>query len=568
VFTPDGSPFTGQHVLKANEAIIADLKGRGLLFLHEPLQHTYPHCWRCKNPIIFRATEQWFLNVDHNGLRARLKETIEENVQFVPPAGRERILGMVNTRPDWCLSRQRLWGVPIPAVVCLGCNEKQYLFVEVIEHVAELVKTQGTDIWFEKPIEDLVPKGFKCPHCHQSKFEKTNDILDVWFDSGVSHQAVFRGMLDRPLPADLYLEGSDQHRGWFQSSIIPSVALDGGAPYKGVLTHGFVVDGQGRKMSKSLGNVIKPQELIDQNGAEIVRLWVMSSSYNDDVRISKEILERLVDGYRKIRNTVRYLLGNLSGFDPQKDSLAYADILPLDRFALHRLAMTIAAVGEAYDAYDFPKAYKTLHAYCNEELSSIYLDILKDRLYTCPAQMMPRKSAQTVLYHILDGLTRMLAPVMAFTAEEMLCLSPKTKETSQAASVHLLDWPQAGPEWFSGQIEAEFQSLLALRDQVLKALDEQRKSGAIGSGLQAKVILKTGNAVQYAAIEGKRDLLEAVFIVSQVELLNQGGQGWDIKVVAADGTKCGRCWNYRIDVGNSPDHPTLCGRCVQQLSHI
>jgi isoleucyl-tRNA synthetase len=385
VFTNDGAPFAGQHVFKANEQIIADLKGRGLLFAHENIQHSYPHCWRCKNPIIFRATEQWFLSIDHDHLRDRLKEAIKTQVEWIPSAGQERILGMVNTRPDWCLSRQRLWGVPIPALTCGGCKGQQKLFVEVIEHVADLVKKHGSDVWFEKDLKDLMPVGFKCPDCGGHDFQKTQDILDVWFDSGVSHQAVFHEMIKSPLPADLYLEGSDQHRGWFQSSLIPSVAIDKKAPYKQVLTHGFVVDGQGRKMSKSLGNVIKPQEIIDTNGAEVLRLWVASSSYNEDVRISKEIIDRLVDAYRKIRNTLRYLLGNLHGFDPDKHLLEYDQLLELDRWALNRLARTIEAVDHAFERYDFVQVFKTAYSFCNEDLSSIYLDILKDRLYTFPA---------------------------------------------------------------------------------------------------------------------------------------------------------------------------------------
>ena len=425
VFTEDGAPFNGQFVFKANDQIIANLKDRGMLFFTEKINHSYPHCWRCKNPIIFRATEQWFLSIDHSNLRSQLREIIEDEVEWVPSAGRERILGMINTRPDWCLSCQRLWGVPIPALTCQGCKGEQKLFVEVVEHVAHLVKKAGSDIWFEKDVKDLLPAGFKCPDCGGHDFQKAQDILDVWFDSGVSHQAVFHEMIKSPLPADLYLEGSDQHRGWFQSSLIPSVAMDKKAPYKQVLTHGFVVDGAGRKMSKSLGNVVKPQEIIDTSGADILRLWVAASSYNEDVRISKEIVDRLVDAYRKIRNTLRYLLGNLHGFDPDKNILPYDQLLELDRWALGRLARTIEALDLGYEQYDFVQVFKTVYSFCNEDLSSIYLDILKDRLYTCPAYSKERLSAQTVLYYILDALIRMLAPVMPFTAEETLEFSPK-----------------------------------------------------------------------------------------------------------------------------------------------
>lgn len=569
VFTAEGDPFAGQFVLKANTEIIAHLEGRGQVFHSQNILHAYPHCWRCKNPVIFRATEQWFLNVEHNGLRQKLRDAIAQQVEWVPPAGRERILGMVNTRPDWCLSRQRHWGVPIPALSCAGCKGEQKLFVPVIDHLAELVKTQGSDIWFAKDVQDLLPPGFMCPDCGGNDFKKTNDILDVWFDSGVSHQAVFRGMIHKALPADLYVEGSDQHRGWFQSSLIPSVALDDQAPYRQVLTHGFVVDGQGRKMSKSLGNVIKPQDVMSQNGADILRLWVASSSYNDDVRLSKEIMERLVDAYRKIRNTIRYLLGNLAGFEPATGILGYTDLLAIDRWALNRLAVTITAVDEAYTAYDFPKVYKSIHAFCNEDLSSIYLDILKDRLYTCPAHSKERKSAQTVLYYTLDALTRMLAPIMVFTSEEIFSLSPRIAAVKEEPSVHGLAWPIPPNEWAQPAVEDDFRLLFELRAEVLKALDEQRKAGLIGSGLDAKVILKTQDARYTAYLSGKRDMLESVFIVSQVELSSHvSGPGVQIEVRKAEGQKCGRCWNYRMDVGIDPAHATLCGRCVQQVQSI
>ena len=576
VFTEDGAPFTGQHVFKANEQIIADLKNRGLLFIQENIQHSYPHCWRCKNPIIFRATEQWFLSIDHDHLRDQLREVIEKQVEWIPAAGRERILGMVNTRPDWCLSRQRLWGVPIPALTCAGCEEEQKLFVEVIEHVALLVKQYGSDVWFEKDLKDLLPAGFKCPDCGGQDFHKTQDILDVWFDSGVSHQAVFHEMVKSPLPADLYLEGSDQHRGWFQSSLIPSVAMDKQAPYRQVLTHGFVVDGAGRKMSKSLGNVIKPQEIIDTYGADILRLWVASSSYNEDVRVSKEIIARLVDAYRKIRNTLRYLLGNLHGFDPSKNILEYGRILEFDRWALNRLACTIEAMDQGYERYDFVQVFKTVYSFCNEDLSSIYLDILKDRLYTCPAYSEQRLSAQTVLYYILDALTRILAPVMSFTAEETFEFSPK-RTSENPGSVHLLSWPLVDKCWISADIEEKFKILLDLRGFVLKALDEQRKLGKIGSGLQAKVVIQTASERDYKYFSSFKEILTSVFIVSQVELKKESSvtvalsdyfSQTEIQIFPADGIKCARCWNWRTDVGQSIEHPSLCACCTKIVEQL
>lgn len=577
VFTDDGDPFTGHFIFKANPLIIENLQQRGVLLYHQPIRHSYPHCWRCKNPVITRATEQWFLKIDHEGLRQRLRDAIERDVEFVPPAGRERILGMVNTRPDWCLSRQRLWGVPIPALVCKGCKGEHKLFVEVIEYLAQLVKEHGSDVWFERSVKDLIPAGFKCPDCGGDDFEKTHDILDVWFDSGVSHQAVFNTLITHAkLPADLYLEGSDQHRGWFQSSLIPSVAIDGKAPYRQVLTHGFVVDGAGRKMSKSLGNVISPQEMIAQNGAEILRLWVASSSYNDDVRISKEIVDRLVDSYRKIRNTVRYLLGNLNGFDPDKDLLAYDRMLDLDRWALNRLALVVAETDNAYETYDFVRVYKTIHSFCNEDMSTIYLDILKDRLYTCPASSLERRSAQSALYHILNCLTRMVAPMMVVTAEEIFAVSPKAADLAEA-SVHLLAWPSIDRAWLSPQIEERFKVLLELRSFVLKALDEKRKQGTIGSGLEAKVVIATASDRDYTYLKSFGSELASYFIVSQVVLdkkptvssgLNDYFAQTSLEVLTADGVKCARCWKFTTDVGHHQAHPGLCVACAKVVEQL
>jgi isoleucyl-tRNA synthetase len=565
IFTDEGSPFAEQHVFKANENIIADLKKRNLFHSGKSLPHSYPHCWRCKNPVIFRATQQWFLSIEHENLRSQLREVIEDEVDWVPPAGRERILGMINTRPDWCLSRQRMWGVPIPAVTCAGCKGQQKLFVEVIEHVANLVKKHGSDVWFEKDIKELLPKGFKCPDCGGKDFQKPTDILDVWFDSGVSHKAVFNEMISSPWPADLYLEGSDQHRGWFQSSLIPSVAMDKKAPYKQVLTHGFVVDGQGRKMSKSLGNVIKPQEIMNTYGAEILRLWVASSSFNEDVRLSKEIIDRLVDAYRKIRNTLRYLLGNLHGFQPDKHILKYDDILELDRWALNRLGRTIEALDQGYENYDFVQVFKTAYSFCNEDLSSIYLDILKDRLYTFPAHSKERLSAQTVLYYTLDALVRILSPVLSFTAEEAFEFSPKSL-SEKSVSVHCLSWPQVDKRWISSETEEKYAKLLHMRDPVMKALDEQRKAGKIGSSQEAKVIYSTNDKVSLKYFRSFEDLA-SICKVSQLEF-KEGAQVEKIEVYPADGIKCARCWNWRTDVGRSAGHPTLCGRCTQVVAEM
>lgn len=566
VYTQEAGSYAGQHVFKANENIIEELKSKGVLFAGENVTHSYPHCWRCKKPIIFRATKQWFLKIDHQGLRDRILKIIKSDVQWIPPSGQERISSMVSGRPDWCLSRQRYWGVPIPALVCEGCRREHKLFVEVIEHFAKIVQKEGTDAWFEKDIKDLIPPGFRCPDCGGTHFTKTQDILDVWFDSGVSHQAVVKAMLGMELPADMYLEGSDQHRGWFQSSLIPGVAMEGKAPFKSVLTHGFVVDGAGRKMSKSLGNVISPLDLMKDSGADILRLWVASSSYEEDIRISKEILGQLTDAYRKIRNTFRYLLGNLYDFDPSQNMLDYKDLLDLDRWALNRLHSTMTELERSFDKYEFMKVTKAIYAFCNEDLSSFYLDILKDRLYTSAANSPERRSAQTVLYHVLNTLVRALAPILSFTAEEIYEGMPKDTSMKNIFSVHLLDWSVLPREWNNKEIEEKFKPLVVIRPEILKAIEEKRQTGAVGSSLEAKIFIKTGNPNEYDYLKKHQDILPAVFIVSQVVVESAaGGIAREIVVQKADGEKCGRCWNYRTDVGQDSEHPNLCGRCTANV---
>ncbi|MDO8580912.1 MAG: isoleucine--tRNA ligase, partial [Candidatus Omnitrophota bacterium] len=571
VYTDEAGEFAGEHVSKVNDKIIESLKKRGVLFAEGKISHSYPHCWRCKQPIIFRATKQWFLKIDHQNLRGKLKDIVNDNVQWIPEGGRERILGMVTTRPDWCLSRQRYWGVPIPAVDCKGCNEHK-LFASVIAHFADIVKREGTNAWFEKDILELVPKGFVCPDCGKGDFEKTFDILDVWFDSGVSHQAVVKAVMGYELPIAMYLEGSDQHRGWFQSSLIPAVAMEGKAPFQSVLTHGFVVDGEGRKMSKSTGNVVAPQDVIKNSGADILRLWVASSSYNEDVRISKEILDRLTDAYRKIRNTVRYILSNLYGFDPTQDTLDYAKMQKIDQWALSRLWATMKDVRAAYDQYNFAKVYQSIYAFCNEDLSSIYLDILKDRLYTSPTKSQERRSAQTVLYHMLNHLVRNLAPLLAFTAEEIFAVMPKDQGMNNVPSVHLLEWIDPDDQWENkGQIEIFFKPLVALRPHVMKALEDQRRSGVIGGSLEAQVIIETSSERIYETLLPHHSFFPAFFIVSQGTLERRpaihetlGVEFPQTRVIIkkAEGKKCDRCWNYKIDVGHNGEHPTLCARCT------
>ncbi len=573
-FTTEAGSFAGQHVFEANANIGQDLKSRGLLWHEEKIQHSYPHCWRCQQPIIFRATQQWFLKIDHQGLRGKLNELIQNSIQWIPHSGEERILGMIHTRPDWCLSRQRYWGVPIPAVICRGCQGEQKLYVPIIDRFAELVKKEGTDVWFERDIQEFIPSSFVCPDCKKADFEKTFDILDVWFDSGVSHQVVIKAMMHKELPVDLYLEGSDQHRGWFQSSLIPAVAMEGKAPYSEVLTHGFVVDGEGRKMSKSLGNVISPQDIIKNYGADILRLWIASSNYHEDIRLSKEIVDRLIDSYRKIRNTFRFLLGNLYDYDPMNDEVKYARLLQLDQWILYRLAEVLRIIQESYNQYEFMKVYKWIYTFCNEDLSSFYLDILKDRLYTSATQAPERRSAQTVLYYILNHFVRILAPILSFTSEEIFEFLPKTTEMKQRNSVHLLSWLVIPDEWSNPDTGKQFQLLMNIRPFVLKALEDQRKEEIIGSSLEAKLIFKSLSDQEYNFLIQHREILPSFFIVSQVEIgkvasishgLGDHFPQTELGVKKADGQKCSRCWRYRIDVGKDQEHPPLCERCLVSI---
>lgn len=574
VYTEEGGKYEGMHVYKANPVIIEDMKASGALFAAEDISHSYPHCWRCKKPIIFRATHQWFLKVDHEGLRDRLVEVIQNDVKWIPAAGQERIMGMISTRPDWCLSRQRYWGVPIPAVACKGCKEEHFLFTEVVEYFANIVKVEGTNAWFEKDIKELMPQGFTCPHCGGTEFKKTSDILDVWFDSGVSHQAVMKARLGKELPVDMYLEGSDQHRGWFQSSLIPAVAMENKAPYKEVLTHGFIVDGQGRKMSKSMGNVVSPLDIMKNSGADILRLWVASCSYNDDIRLSKEILDRSVDAYRKIRNTFRYFLGNLHGFNPDTNTVEYQDLMAIDQWGLYRLAQTVEQVKKDFNEYNFSKVYRAIFVFCNEDLSSFYLDILKDRLYTSSTNSKERRSAQTVLFHITNHLIRVLAPILSFTMQEVLQAMPRDKELKEIGNVHLLQWLEIPQEWNNAQIEKDFDLLVKLRPHVLKALEDKRRDSEIGSSLEAKVIFKTASVRDYEYLLSKVELLPASFIVSQVEVLKQekvenGLSDFfaqtQVVIEKADGHKCPRCWNYKVDIGQNKEYSDLCVRCADNV---
>ena len=572
-FTPEADPFGGRFVFEANSDIVAKLQENGALVLREEIEHSYPHCWRCKKPVIFRATPQWFISMDKTGLRKNALEEIDK-VEWIPRWGRERIYGMIENRPDWCVSRQRAWGVPIALFYCEKC-ESLYLNEAIFQRIYKLFQEHGADIWFEKNVKELLPEDVVCDTCGNNTFVKEDDILDVWFDSGVSHAAVLEDRSNLKWPADLYLEGSDQHRGWFHSSLLTAVGTRGRAPYESVLTHGFVVDAKGKKMSKSLGNVVAPEAVIKKHGAEILRLWVSASDYRDDIRISENILKQLSDAYRRIRNTSRFMLGNLFDFDPSKDMVSYESMPEIDRFALHRLQELIERTRNAYNTYEFHTIYHTLYNYCIVDLSAFYLDILKDRLYTSPPGSSERKSAQTVIYILLDSLSRIMAPILAFTAEEIWNYMPGRKEN--ADSVHLSSLPTANEAWKDDRLAENWKLLLEVRSEVTKSLEDARVKKIVGHSLDAVVTLYADDDL-YDRLYPYKDDLRSIFIVSKTHLIKgekpAGGfeshdvHGLAIKVDSAEGDKCERCWVHDISVGANLERPTICSRCQDALTRI
>ncbi len=577
-FAAEIEHFGKMNVFKANPAITELMEKNGALLHAHKIEHPYPHCWRCKQPIIFRGTRQWFLGVDRDNLRQRSLEAIQRT-SWVPAIGERRIGSMVMGRPDWCLSRQRLWGVAIPVFYCMDCGT-ELVSVKAMDHVKDLVEREGSDIWFTKTAEELLPRGSKCPKCGKKKFHKEEDIIDVWFDSGTSHQAVLGRRSDQNKPADLYLEGSDQHRGWFQTSLLTAVALEGKAPYQAVLTHGFVVDGDGRKMSKSLGNVIAPQDILPRYGADILRLWVASIDYKGDVPISEDILGQLADSYRKMRNTFRYILGNLNDFNPVKDSIPLEQLTELDRWALGRTHQLLKKVTGAYDTYQFHEVYHSVYNFCVVDLSAFYLDILKDRLYTFAANSYERRSAQTALTEILRVLIRIVAPLLPFTAEEIWRYLPK--EMKGQDSVHLAEWPDPQMSLVNPMLEASWGQLLKIRAEVLKVLEENRRLGTIGNSLESRVELLLANPELKQFLTVYSPLLPGIFIVSQVEVSDYqadtpvakaakpAGEVWGLYVMVskARGKKCVRCWNWSEGVGQTEKHPDICPRCVQVVESI
>ena len=547
---PDG--IVGKNILEANDIVLKILSDKKALLISAKTEHSYPYCWRCHSPLLFRATKQWFLGVDRNGLRQKALNEIK-NVKWVPDVGERRISSMIKLRPDWCLSRQRYWGVPVPILYCASCNS-EIIDSGVMKKIEEDFGALGSDAWFSNDAKSFAPDGFKCGKCGGNEFKKETDILDVWFESGASHQAVLRINKGLGFPADLYLEGSDQHRGWFQASILIGMGVEKKSPFKSVLTHGFVVDGEGKKMSKSAGNVVSPQEVISKKGADVLRLWVSSSSYFDDVRISEEILDRTVEAYRKFRNTAKYLLGNLYDFDPGKDLVANEGLFEIDRWALSRLNSSLKEVTSSFEKFMFHEATSSTYKFCILDMSNFYLDILKDRLYTFRAGSKARRSGQTALYKILSVLTRQMAPIIPFTAEEIWGYFNKDN------SVHLADWPKVEDGLIDAELEARWQRLIQLREEVLKALEEKRIAKLIGSPLEAKVALVTASREEYEFLNKYSAILRYIFIVSQVEVLK--GDKKDIRISKADGKKCSRCWNWSVLVGEDKSHPTLCERCV------
>jgi isoleucyl-tRNA synthetase len=573
--------FAGMNVYDANTHIIEKLQSAGLLLSVAKITHSYPHCWRCKNPVIFRATKQWFLMIDHDTLRKSLLEVIEGKVRWIPGSGRERISAMVALRPDWCLSRQRYWGVPVPSLVCNECKE-EFFDARVIGKFAEFIAQEGSDCWFSRDIADFLPDGLSCPLCKKGKsFRKGSDILDVWFDSGVSSQAVLKKRKELDFPAALYLEGSDQHRGWFQSSLIPAMAIDRTPPFKTVLTHGFVVDGEGKKMSKSLGNVISPFEIIKDYGADILRMWVASSDYNEDIRISKEILTRLSEAYRKIRNTAKFILSNLYDFDPDKNSVGYEGLRTIDKWILWKMHhVVLRGVENSYDAFEFNRAYKSIYDFCNEDLSMRYLDMVKGRLYTCGADSVERRAAQTALYEILSVLVKMIAPILAFTAEEIQQHIPG----AGAKGIHAEDWPSLNPLYASEtdprlleeMLQFDQEVISALSADIAKALEEKRSSGLIGSSFDAQIIVLTNNPKRYTFLESLQADLCEFFKVSQVKILKEDAalekqavpsSVQEVRLLAAkaDGEKCVRCWNYFESLSGDKVHSLICVNCLKAI---
>ena len=560
MLTEEAGQFAGLSTEDANKPIALHLEETGALFALKKIIHQYPHCWRCKKPVLFRATDQWFCSVED--FKEKTLEAIK-GVEWIPGWGELRISNMVRERKDWCISRQRKWGVPIPIFFCKKCGEP-HIEREAMQAVADLFREHGSDAWFERDAADILPAGTVCKKCGGTEFDKEKDIMDVWFDSGSTHAAVLREREDLRFPADLYLEGADQYRGWFQSSLLTSVATNGEAPYKAVLTHGWVVDGQGRKMSKSLGNGILPSEVVEQYGADILRLWVASSDYHADIRISKDILKQLSESYRKIRNTARYILSNLYDFDPDKDMVSLDELLPIDKWAVYKLAELNKKVREGYDAYEFHNVYHAIHNFCVIDMSNFYLDVLKDRLYTEKADCKERRAAQTAIYIILDAMTRMLTPILAYTSDEIWKYMPHAQGVNEQHAVYnaMPEIPDVGAD---DAFIARWDKIHELRDIVKKSIEEAVSKKLVKASLECSVTLScTGE--EYDFIKSVEDELKTAFIVSGVKLVNdESAKELSVTVEKAEGEKCERCWTYSTTVGQDAEFPCVCARCASVL---
>jgi len=566
-FLPDTELFAGEYVLKANDHVIEVLSERDNLLYSEKIQHSYPHCWRHKTPVIFRATPQWFISMDAHGLRDRALHEIRQ-VRWLPDWGQQRIEGMVSDRPDWCISRQRCWGVPITVFLHKQTGELHPDTEQLIEQAAQKIEQEGIDAWFEMDTADLLGDD-------ANEYEKVTDTLDVWFDSGVTHQSVLKADDRLSYPADMYLEGSDQHRGWFQSALLTSVAMHGKAPYRTVLTHGFTVDAKGMKMSKSKGNVVAPQKVMNTLGADILRLWVAATDYRHEMSVSDEILKRTADAYRRIRNTARYLLANLDGFDPGQDRLATEDMLELDRWALQQTACLQKEIIQSYDEFQFHQFYQKLHQFCVVEMGGFYLDIIKDRIYTLPEDSQPRRSAQTAMYHIAEALVRWLAPVLSFTADEIWQYLPG----KHGDSVFLEEWYAQNSVDVDTELLQKWNTIISVRDQVNRVLEGLRNNDQIGSALEAEVTVYCDDNL-HNCLDTLGDELRFVFITSQARLdradnapedavrcqLNGCESTCTVHAVKSTHNKCVRCWHYRESVGVNTEHPELCDRCIENIS--
>lgn len=571
VYTAEAGEFEGIHYKKGNKIVIERLTELGALLAVSQISHSYPHCWRCKNPVIYRATAQWFVNVEL--FRDKAMEAIR-NVQWIPKSGEQRISNMVEGRSDWCISRQRAWGVPIPVFYCDDCEEA-VVTPETIAKVADIFDKESSDAWCKYETKGLLPEGFKCPKCGGVHFSKEKDIMDVWFDSGVTHKAVVDARADElgGTPVELYLEGSDQHRGWFQSSLLTSVATKGVAPYKAVLTHGFVLDAEGKKMSKSLGNVVAPQEIIKVYGVDVLRLWAASVDYTSDVKIGDNVIKQLVEIFKKIRNTSRFLLGNLYDFDPAVDYVEYDELKEIDKYALHKLQTLIGNVTEAFDNYEFYKYYQSLQNFAAVDLSAFYLDIMKDRLYTAGKKSLSRRACQTVLFEMFQTLVRLLVPVMPHQAEDIFSHTPESQKGG-LESILLSDWPKGNAQWIDEYINAKWDAILKVREVVNRAIEPLRVEKKVGSSLEVAVYVDSSakEDVRKALVVSKEDL-STIFITSQVfvegeapsEILNTyEADGFKITVGKAIGEKCDRCWKYR-PLGVDSENSTICQECLEAL---